>query len=204
MQTRLLYAGANRLTVAPPRDARPARGQRDARAGRGAGPDGARNRDGRTRGSAEDGPGRTAHRQRHADRSREAGSRFSTATWSAACAPAPQRFGWERRVATPGQVRDGRWLVGMGMASAFRGNLTMKSAARTAHRRARQGHRLDRHDGHRYRQLHRHRADRGRDAGRAAVAGRGAAGRLGFSGVRRVRAASGAATVRRRASTRPA
>ncbi|CAN5906532.1 aldehyde oxidoreductase molybdenum-binding subunit PaoC [soil metagenome] len=43
-----------------------------------------------------------------------------------------QRFGWDQRRATPGQVRDGRWLVGMGMASAFRGNLTMKSAARAA------------------------------------------------------------------------
>ncbi len=43
-----------------------------------------------------------------------------------------QRFGWERRTAAPGQVRDGRWWVGMGMASAFRGNLTMNSAARAA------------------------------------------------------------------------
>ncbi len=43
-----------------------------------------------------------------------------------------QRFGWDQRRATPGQVRDGQWLVGMGMASAFRGNLTMKSAARAA------------------------------------------------------------------------
>jgi len=43
-----------------------------------------------------------------------------------------QRFGWDRRNATPGQVRDGRWLVGMGMASAFRGNLTMDSAARAS------------------------------------------------------------------------
>ena len=41
-----------------------------------------------------------------------------------------QRFGWSRRNPKPAQVRDGRWLVGMGMASAFRGNLTMKSAAR--------------------------------------------------------------------------
>lgn len=40
------------------------------------------------------------------------------------------RFGWSRRKATPGQVRDGRWLVGMGMAAAFRNNLVMKSAAR--------------------------------------------------------------------------
>ncbi|MCB8835646.1 molybdopterin-dependent oxidoreductase, partial [Escherichia coli] len=32
--------------------------------------------------------------------------------------------------ATPGAVRDGRWLVGMGVASGFRNNLVMKSAAR--------------------------------------------------------------------------
>ncbi len=40
------------------------------------------------------------------------------------------RFGWSRRNPKPGQVRDGRWLVGMGMASAFRNNLTQKSGAR--------------------------------------------------------------------------
>lgn len=40
------------------------------------------------------------------------------------------RFGWTRRNPKPGQVRDGRWRVGMGMASAFRNNLVMKSAAR--------------------------------------------------------------------------
>jgi xanthine dehydrogenase YagR molybdenum-binding subunit len=39
------------------------------------------------------------------------------------------KFGWARR-ARPGVVRDGRWLVGMGVAAAFRNNLTMKSAAR--------------------------------------------------------------------------
>ena len=41
-----------------------------------------------------------------------------------------ERFGWSKRNATPGQIRDGRWRVGMGVAAAFRGNLTMKSAAR--------------------------------------------------------------------------
>lgn len=40
-----------------------------------------------------------------------------------------QRFGWAARKA-PGQVREGRWLVGMGVAAAFRNNLNMKSAAR--------------------------------------------------------------------------
>jgi xanthine dehydrogenase YagR molybdenum-binding subunit len=33
-----------------------------------------------------------------------------------------QRFGWQRRNAQPGQVRDGRFLLGMGMASASRSN----------------------------------------------------------------------------------
>jgi xanthine dehydrogenase YagR molybdenum-binding subunit len=41
-----------------------------------------------------------------------------------------ERFGWSKRNAKPGQVRDGRWLVGMGVASAFRNNMNMKSAAR--------------------------------------------------------------------------
>jgi xanthine dehydrogenase YagR molybdenum-binding subunit len=41
-----------------------------------------------------------------------------------------ERFGWSARKARPGQVRDGRWLVGMGLAVAFRNNMVMKSAAR--------------------------------------------------------------------------
>jgi xanthine dehydrogenase YagR molybdenum-binding subunit len=41
-----------------------------------------------------------------------------------------ERFGWSRRSARPGQVQEGGWLVGMGVAAAFRDNLLMKSAAR--------------------------------------------------------------------------
>lgn len=41
-----------------------------------------------------------------------------------------QRFGWDRRNVRPGHVREGRWLVGMGMAAAFRGNLVVASGAR--------------------------------------------------------------------------
>src|SRR5206468_11237517 len=41
-----------------------------------------------------------------------------------------ERFGWARRSRVPGQQRDGRWLVGMGMAAGFRNNLLMKSGAR--------------------------------------------------------------------------
>ena len=39
-------------------------------------------------------------------------------------------FGWKDRSAQPGAKRDGRWLVGMGVAAAFRNNMVMKSAAR--------------------------------------------------------------------------
>jgi len=41
-----------------------------------------------------------------------------------------ERFGWNKRNAKPAQVRDGRWLVGLGVAAAFRNNLSMKSKAR--------------------------------------------------------------------------
>jgi xanthine dehydrogenase YagR molybdenum-binding subunit len=40
------------------------------------------------------------------------------------------RFGWNKRNPLPGKTRDGRWLIGMGVAAAFRNNLIMKSAAR--------------------------------------------------------------------------
>ncbi|WP_298090428.1 aldehyde oxidoreductase molybdenum-binding subunit PaoC [uncultured Sphingomonas sp.] len=41
-----------------------------------------------------------------------------------------ERFGWAARNPKPAQVRDGRWLVGMGMAAGFRNSPTQKSAAR--------------------------------------------------------------------------
>ena len=41
-----------------------------------------------------------------------------------------ERFGWSRRNPRPGQTRDGRWLLGTGVAAAFRNNLTTKSGAR--------------------------------------------------------------------------
>lgn len=41
-----------------------------------------------------------------------------------------ERFGWSKRSAAPGQVREGAWLIGTGMAAAFRNNVVMKSAAR--------------------------------------------------------------------------
>src|ERR1700748_3720221 len=41
-----------------------------------------------------------------------------------------ERFGWNARNPRPGERRDGQWLVGMGMAAAFRNNLLMMSGAR--------------------------------------------------------------------------
>ena len=41
-----------------------------------------------------------------------------------------ERFGWSRRDPRPGRLRDGQWLVGQGVAAGFRNNLLTKSAAR--------------------------------------------------------------------------
>ena len=49
---------------------------------------------------------------------------------SDACASGAERFGWDTRNPSPAQRRDGRWLVGMGVAAAFRNNMLTKSAAR--------------------------------------------------------------------------
>ncbi len=40
------------------------------------------------------------------------------------------KFGWAKRNPKPGQVREGRWLIGHGVASAFRNSPVMKSGAR--------------------------------------------------------------------------
>jgi xanthine dehydrogenase YagR molybdenum-binding subunit len=41
-----------------------------------------------------------------------------------------ERFGWSQRNPKPAQHREGRWLIGMGVAAGFRNNLLTKSAAR--------------------------------------------------------------------------
>ncbi len=40
-----------------------------------------------------------------------------------------ERFGWDRR-GKPGSRREGNWLIGLGVAAAFRNNLLLPSAAR--------------------------------------------------------------------------
>lgn len=41
-----------------------------------------------------------------------------------------ERFGWAQRNPQPGQQREGRWLIGTGVAAALRNNLLQKSGAR--------------------------------------------------------------------------
>jgi xanthine dehydrogenase YagR molybdenum-binding subunit len=41
-----------------------------------------------------------------------------------------ERFGWSARSAQPGRAREGRWLIGMGVAAGFRNNLLTTSGAR--------------------------------------------------------------------------
>jgi xanthine dehydrogenase YagR molybdenum-binding subunit len=41
-----------------------------------------------------------------------------------------ERFGWNRRNSQPGKTRDGAWLIGLGMAAAYRAGPVAKSAAR--------------------------------------------------------------------------
>ena len=41
-----------------------------------------------------------------------------------------ERFGWDKRDSKPGTRRDGGWLVGMGVAAGIRNNLVMPSGAR--------------------------------------------------------------------------
>jgi xanthine dehydrogenase YagR molybdenum-binding subunit len=41
-----------------------------------------------------------------------------------------EKFGWSRRSPSPGRIREGKWLVGMGMAAGIRLNLAFPSAAR--------------------------------------------------------------------------
>ncbi len=55
---------------------------------------------------------------------------FSSRQLLACMEEGARHFGWERRNARPGQVRDGRWLVGIGMSAASRGNLLSESHCR--------------------------------------------------------------------------
>jgi xanthine dehydrogenase YagR molybdenum-binding subunit len=58
------------------------------------------------------------------------GLRFSQRQLVKCLRDGAERFGWNKRNPEPGGSRDGRWLLGLGVAAAYRGNLVTKSAAR--------------------------------------------------------------------------
>ena len=60
----------------------------------------------------------------------EKGVPFSSRSLTAALDEGARRFGWDRRTEA-GTHREGEWLIGMGVASAVRGNMLMESRRRS-------------------------------------------------------------------------
>jgi len=55
----------------------------------------------------------------HAERDEDKNLPWSSKELRACYTTGAERFGWSRRASAPGRSRDGRWLVGHGMATAF-------------------------------------------------------------------------------------
>ncbi|MEG3148301.1 xanthine dehydrogenase family protein molybdopterin-binding subunit [Sphingomonas sp. ZT3P38] len=62
----------------------------------------------------------------------ESGVPFSTRQLTRCLDEGAAQFGWDRRDATPGNRREGEWLIGLGVAAAARSNLLRPSIARVA------------------------------------------------------------------------
>ncbi|MCW5733430.1 MAG: xanthine dehydrogenase family protein molybdopterin-binding subunit [Enhydrobacter sp.] len=60
----------------------------------------------------------------------EKGVPFSTRALVACLQTGAEKFGWEQRPRVPGTLKDGQWLVGLGMAAAIRVNLRRPAAAK--------------------------------------------------------------------------
>lgn len=58
------------------------------------------------------------------------GRKFSTRKLVECLREGADKFGWERRNAKPAAIKEGDWLIGMGVAAAMRGAPITKSAAR--------------------------------------------------------------------------
>ncbi len=67
---------------------------------------------------------------RSSNNAQQAGRRFSKRSLVECMRSGADRFGWSKRNPKPASVREGRWLIGIGMAAAIRGNQVTKSAAR--------------------------------------------------------------------------
>jgi xanthine dehydrogenase YagR molybdenum-binding subunit len=78
--------------------------------------------------SADDPQGRKPEAE--ANDTKSAGQPFSQRQLVECLRQGAERFGWSRRSLRPAGHRDGDWLIGMGVASAYRGAPTVKSAAR--------------------------------------------------------------------------
>ena len=63
------------------------------------------------------------------DKHPESGQPYSARQLIECMQDGAEKFGWRHRQLKPGQVRDGRWLVGMGMAAAIRGNFLLPAKA---------------------------------------------------------------------------
>jgi xanthine dehydrogenase YagR molybdenum-binding subunit len=63
------------------------------------------------------------------DKHPESGQPYSARQLIECMQDGAEKFGWRQRNPKPGQVRDGRWLVGMGMAAAIRGNFLLPAKA---------------------------------------------------------------------------
>ena len=55
---------------------------------------------------------------------------FSSRRFADCLTEGAEKFGWSKRATTPGQRREGEWLIGMGVASAARGNILSEAKAR--------------------------------------------------------------------------
>jgi xanthine dehydrogenase YagR molybdenum-binding subunit len=66
------------------------------------------------------------------DRHPEEDIPFSSHTLAEALRRGAERFGWDKRQASPGQVREGEWRIGLGMSSAVRVNMLAEAEARVS------------------------------------------------------------------------
>ena len=55
---------------------------------------------------------------------------FSTRTLVACLQKGAEKFGWEQRPRVPGTLKDGQWLIGLGMSAAIRPNLRRPATAK--------------------------------------------------------------------------
>ncbi|MEH3100532.1 xanthine dehydrogenase family protein molybdopterin-binding subunit [Sphingomonas adhaesiva] len=68
-------------------------------------------------------------RRNEPERDPTSGKPFSTRRMLECYDEGARRFGWPARVPAPGSVREGDWLIGIGMAASLRGNFTVEASA---------------------------------------------------------------------------